>query len=97
MNEDDTHDQRFHRRYQAALAAVLILFACGYLLAITFGAIPKDNIRFADTALGFVLGTMVAIPIGFYFGSSKTAALAPPAPQPPAAAPAPAIESKDTP
>lgn len=52
-----------------------------YIGFITFGEIPKDNVRFADTILGFLLGTIVATIINFFYGSSKgsqdkTAALA---------------------
>jgi len=46
-----------------------ILAAC-YIGFITFGEIPADNIRFADTILGFVLGTMVASMFQFLLGSS---------------------------
>jgi hypothetical protein len=41
-----------------------------YIGFITFGEIPEDNIRFADTILGFVLGTMVASMFQFLLGSS---------------------------
>jgi hypothetical protein len=46
-----------------------VLAAC-YIGFITFGEIPADNIRFADTILGFVLGTMVASMFQFLLGSS---------------------------
>jgi hypothetical protein len=42
-----------------------------YIGFITFGEIPKDNVRFADTILGFLLGTIVATIINFFYGSSK--------------------------
>jgi len=41
-----------------------------YIGFITFGDIPEANIRFADTILGFVLGTMVASMFQFLLGSS---------------------------
>lgn len=41
-----------------------------YLGAITFGTIPEANVRFADTIVGFVLGTMVAAMFQFLLGSS---------------------------
>jgi hypothetical protein len=41
-----------------------------YIGFITFGEIPESNIRFADTILGFVLGTMVASMFQFLLGSS---------------------------
>lgn len=46
-----------------------VLSAC-YIGFITFGEIPEANIRFADTILGFVLGTMVASMFQFLLGSS---------------------------
>ena len=46
-----------------------VLAAC-YIGFITFGEIPESNIRFADTILGFVLGTMVASMFQFLLGSS---------------------------
>ena len=46
-----------------------VLAAC-YIGFITFGDIPEKNIRFADTILGFVLGTMVASMFQFLLGSS---------------------------
>lgn len=53
------------------LAAVWTTFAIVYILFITFHDIPENNIRFADTILGFLLGTVVATIINFFFGSSK--------------------------
>jgi len=41
-----------------------------YIGCITFLDIPEDNVRFADTILGFVLGTMVAAMFQFLLGSS---------------------------
>ena len=42
-----------------------------YIFLITFLTIPADNIRFADTVLGFLLGTVIATILNFFFGSSK--------------------------
>ena len=41
-----------------------------YIGCITFMDIPEGNVRFADTILGFVLGTMVASMFQFLLGSS---------------------------
>jgi tetrahydromethanopterin S-methyltransferase subunit B len=54
------------------LAGFWSVFAAGYVGAITFGTIPADNIRFADTVLGFILGTIIATILNFFFGSSKS-------------------------
>jgi hypothetical protein len=48
------------------------LAAAGYICAITFMNIPETSIRFADTILGFLLGTIVAQIISFFYGSSKS-------------------------
>ena len=32
--------------------------------------IPKENIRFADTIVGFLLGTIIATMFGFFYGNS---------------------------
>jgi len=46
--------------------------AIAYIGFITFGEIPEANVRFADTILGFILGTVVAQIINFFFGSSRS-------------------------
>lgn len=66
MESDDPLVRRFvyyFIGFWSVLAAVYIGF-------ITFGQIPEENIRFADTILGFVLGTMVASMFQFLLGSS---------------------------
>lgn len=88
-------DSKFNRRFLACFALLLFGFAGAYIWAITFYAVPKGSERFADTALGFILGTVLATPIAFYFGSSKSSqakdtalaeiATAPPVPPVPAA------------
>ena len=46
------------------------IFAMIYIFAITFYNVPASSQRFADTILGFLLGTIVAAIIQFFFGSS---------------------------
>lgn len=53
-------------------AAIWSVFAMSYVWAITFGAVPVSGTRFADTALGFILGTIIATIIGYFYGSSKS-------------------------
>ena len=43
-----------------------------YLFCITFIPIPKDNLRVVDTILGFLMGTVVATIMNYYFGDSQT-------------------------
>jgi len=41
-----------------------------YIYFVTFTTFPEANQRFADTILGFLMGTIIASIIGFYYGSS---------------------------
>lgn len=61
----------FSKRFVYYLASVWSLFGIGYIIAITFATIPPENVRFADTCLGFILGTVVATILNFFFGSSQ--------------------------
>lgn len=63
-------DDLFSKRFIYIFATFWSLFAAGYIGFITFGHIPEDNQRFADTILGFLLGTVVATILQFFFGSS---------------------------
>lgn len=60
----------FSKRFVYIFASLWSLFAATYIGFITFGHIPQDNQRFADTILGFLLGTVVATILQFFFGSS---------------------------
>ena len=63
-------DDLFSKRFVYIFATFWSIFAAGYIGFITFGTIPEDNQRFADTILGFLLGTVVATILQFFFGSS---------------------------
>jgi hypothetical protein len=41
-----------------------------YNTAITFVPIPEKNLRFADTAQGFLLGTVIGMCMGYLTGGS---------------------------
>lgn len=66
LNQDD----KFSKRFVMYLAIFWSMTAVTYIFFITFGSIPETNIRFADTILGFLLGTVVATIINFFLGSS---------------------------
>lgn len=70
MNDDDI---KFNRRFLAYFAVGLSVAGMAYVAAVTFMAVPTSNVRFADTALGFIMGTILASPIGFFYGTSKSA------------------------
>lgn len=63
-------DDPLVRRFVYFFISFWSILSAAYIGFITFGAIPEDNIRFADTILGFVLGTMVASMFQFLLGSS---------------------------
>ena len=60
----------FSKRFTMYLTMFWSLAAVVYIGFITFSAIPDKNVRFADTILGFILGTVVATLLNFWFGSS---------------------------
>lgn len=66
MDSDDPLVRRFTYYFIGfwSICAAVIIFS------MMFAEIPEKNIRFADTILGFVLGTMVASMFQFLLGSS---------------------------
>ena len=60
----------FAKRFIYYFATFWSLSSALYIAFITFGEIPEANVRFADTILGFLLGTIVATIVQFFFGSS---------------------------
>ena len=68
--ENLKQDDKFSKRFIYLLAAFWSLFSAVYIMLITFGTIPAGNIRFADTILGFILGTIIATIINFFLGTS---------------------------
>ena len=63
-------DDPLVRRFVYYFVSFWSVLSAAYFGFITFGNIPESNIRFADTILGFVLGTMVASMFQFLLGSS---------------------------
>lgn len=67
-------DDLFSKRYVYYLASFWSIVAMVYIFLITFMTIPEANVRFADTVLGFLLGTIIATVIQYFLGSSKGSA-----------------------
>lgn len=70
-----------HRRdakFQACFAVYLVTLAALYITGITFATVPKDNQRVVDTVLGFLLGTLIATVVGYFYGASKVLSPTPP-------------------
>lgn len=63
-------DDIFSKRFVYYLAAWWSLFSCVYIIVISVITIPETSVRFVDTILGFLLGTVVATIIQFFLGSS---------------------------
>ena len=68
LNQSDVFAKRFIY-YFATFWSICSAFYIGF---ITFATIPAPNIRFADTILGFLLGTVVATILNFFYGTSKS-------------------------
>ncbi len=68
LNQEDI----FAKRFILYFAIFWSILAAGFICAITFVSIPESNIRFADTILGFLLGTIVSQIMQFFYGSSKS-------------------------
>ena len=62
----------FSKRFIYYLAIFWSIFAALYIGMITFIGIPTESVRFADTILGFLLGTIIATIMQFFFGSSQS-------------------------
>jgi len=63
-------DDTFSKRFVYYFAIGWSLFACLYMGLATFLGIPEASVRFADTILGFLLGTVLAGMFGYFYGSS---------------------------
>jgi len=70
LNQEDTFSKRFIYYY----ASFITIATFAYIFFITFREIPTENVRFADTVLGFLLGTGLSAIINFFYGSSKGSA-----------------------
>jgi hypothetical protein len=67
LSQDDLFAKRFVYYYALGITAASLV----YIGAITFVQIPETNIRFADTILGFIIGTFLTTVIQFFYGSSR--------------------------
>ncbi len=66
-----TQKDTFSKRFVYYFAIGWSSFAMLYISLITFLDIPEGNERFADTMLGFLLGTALAGVFQFFYGSSE--------------------------
>lgn len=62
----------FSKRFLYFFSIGWSLATAVYIACITFAPIPPGNVRFADTILGFLLGTILATMFNFFYGTSKS-------------------------
>lgn len=48
------------------------VIAAGFIFLVVVIDIPEANQRFADTILGFLMGSVIGPILGFYYGTSKS-------------------------
>lgn len=66
LGQDDIFSKRFIYYY----ATGWTIFAFCYLTGITFFELPASAVRYADTVLGFILGTGLGAFLQFFYGSN---------------------------
>lgn len=62
---------KINQLFVHGLATFWSIASIVFVFGVVFTEIPEANVRFADTIIGFVLGTIIATIIGFYYGASN--------------------------
>lgn len=71
----DKHDmelKRLNTTFLLWFAAGIVFLTFVYIFSVTFIPLPEGHEKFADTILGFILGTLVGTVITFFYGSSHS-------------------------
>jgi uncharacterized BrkB/YihY/UPF0761 family membrane protein len=66
LNQTDLMAKRFIYYYAGFLTFITMV----YIFCVTFATIPAGNQRIVDVVLGFLLGTVLATIMQFFFGTS---------------------------
>lgn len=66
-------DDLFSKRFVYWFALLWSVVCAVYVFMITFTTIPPDNVRFADTILGFLIGSVLGQIFGYFYGTSRLA------------------------
>jgi len=64
-------EDKFSKRFVYYFITAWSLFSMTFLVGVTFFQIPDSSTRFADTVLGFLLGTAIASVFQFMVGSTR--------------------------
>lgn len=67
-------DDLFSKRFAYLFAMGWSIFAAVYFFSVTFSDIPEKGLRFADTILGFLLGTGLSGIFSWLYGSTRRSA-----------------------
>lgn len=67
-----TQDDKFSKRFIYYFAIFWSTFSAIYISFITFANIPPNNVRFADTILGLLIGTGVTQMFNYFYGSTSS-------------------------
>jgi len=71
MNEPVSNDDFGFLTFFSILWSLAVM---GYIGCITFLTIPEKNQRYADTILGFLLGSVVSVVLKYWFDTSRASA-----------------------
>lgn len=66
-----SQDDKFSKRFVYYFIIVWSLFSMAFIVGVTFFEIPAESVRFADTILGFILGTAIASVFQYMVGSTR--------------------------
>lgn len=69
--ELDSYAKNNSINFRQKLGAFLIICSLIYVICLTWIPIVEANQRFADTALGFILATVMSTIINFFYGTSE--------------------------
>ena len=72
ISNNNVKKEKFINKFMIYYASGVTFISFVYIFCITFIPLPKDNQRFADVILGFLLGSLIGSILQYYFGSSAT-------------------------
>ena len=80
--DEQSKDKEVHNVFLYTFAYLWSISSIVYIFCVSFVSIPIANVRVVDTIVGFLLGTIIAGLIGYFYGASH---IVPPIPKPPTA------------
>lgn len=67
---DNAEHKKAHNAFLYGFAYLWSVSSIVYIFCVSFVAVPEKNIRVVDTIVGFLLGTIIAGLIGYFYGAS---------------------------